>query len=132
LCFFEGTTVSAGRGPDKQFQIYGSPYLTKSNFTFTPLANDGAKSPKYKNKLCYGEDLQETKKLNQLDISFLIMAYKQNTSKEFFNTFFTKLAGTKKLQQQIENGLLETAIRKTWKQDLISFKQIRKKYLIYK
>jgi len=132
LCFFEGTTISAGRGTDKQFQIYGSPYLTKSNFTFTPHANDGAKYPKYKNKLCYGEDLQETKKLNQLDISFLIKAYKQNTSKEFFNTFFTKLAGTKKLQQQIEKGLLETAIRKTWKQDLIRFKQIRKKYLIYK
>ena len=28
LCFFEGTNVSVGRGTEKQFQIYGSPYFT--------------------------------------------------------------------------------------------------------
>ena len=32
LCFFEGTNVSMGRGTEKQFQIYGSPFLTKTNF----------------------------------------------------------------------------------------------------
>ncbi|QXP68249.1 exo-beta-N-acetylmuramidase NamZ domain-containing protein [Polaribacter sp. AHE13PA] len=131
LCFFEGTNVSAGRGTEMQFQIYGSPYLAKSDFTFTPQANEGAKYPKYKNTLCYGENLQEAEKLNKLDLSFLLEAYKQNSSNEFFNNFFTKLAGTKKLQQQIEKGISETDIRKTWEKDLDAFKEVRSKYLIY-
>ena len=132
LCFFEGTNVSAGRGTKMQFQVYGSPYITKSSFTFTPQANEGSKYPKYKNQLCFGEDLRTAKNLNKLDLSYLLKAYQQNTSKKFFNTFFTKLAGTERLQEQIEQGLSEKEIRKTWVQDLISFKKIRKKYLIYK
>ena len=132
LCFFEGTNVSAGRGTEMQFQVYGSPYITKSSFTFTPQANEGSKYPKYKNQLCFGEDLRIAKNLNKLDLSYLLKAYQQNTSKKFFNTFFTKLAGTERLQEQIEQGLSEKEIKKTWVQDLISFKKIRKKYLIYK
>lgn len=131
LCFFEGTNVSAGRGTEMQFQIYGSPYITKSSFTFAPQANEGSKYPKYKKQRCFGEDLRTAKNLNKLDLSYLLRAYQQNTSKEFFNTFFTKLAGTEKLQEQIEQGLSEKEIRKTWVQDIISFKKIRKKYLLY-
>ena len=131
LCFFEGTNVSAGRGTEMQFQIYGSPFLTKSAFTFTPQANEGAKYPKYKNELCYGEDLRKTENLTKLDLTYIIKAYKQNTSKEFFNAFFTKLAGTKRLQQQLEQGISEKEIRKTWTKDLEAFKLIRNKYLIY-
>ncbi|MDC1465479.1 DUF1343 domain-containing protein [Polaribacter sp.] len=132
LCFFEGTNVSAGRGTEMQFQVYGSPYITKSNFTFTPQVNEGSKYPKYKKQRCFGEDLRTAKNLNKLDLSYLLKAYQQNTSKEFFNNFFTKLAGTERLQKQIEQGLSEKEIRKTWVQDLISFKKIRKKYLLYK
>jgi uncharacterized protein YbbC (DUF1343 family) len=50
---------------------------------------------------------------------------------KFFNDFFTKLAGTKKLQQQIENGVSEIEIRKSWETGLMEFKEMRKKYLIY-
>ena len=132
LCFFEGTNVSAGRGTEMQFQVYGSPHITKSSFTFTPQANEGSKYPKYKKQRCFGEDLRTAKNLNKLDLSYLLKAYQQNTSKEFFNTFFTKLAGTERLQEQIEQGLSEKEIRKTWVQDIISFKKIRKKYLLYK
>ncbi len=45
--------------------------------------------------------------------------------------FFTKLAGTKKLQQQIEAGISETEIRKSWKNGLTDFRAMRKPYLIY-
>jgi uncharacterized protein YbbC (DUF1343 family) len=132
LCFFEGTTVSAGRGTEMQFQIYGSPFLSKSNFTFTPQPNKGAKYPKHENKLCFGENLQEAENLNKIDLSYLIKAYNLNSTKEFFNNFFTKLAGTKKLQQQIENHLSEKEIRKTWEKDLNEFKITRNFYLLYK
>ena len=131
LCFFEGTNVSAGRGTEMQFQIYGSPFLTEKIFSFTPQTNEGAKYPKYKNKICFGEDLRTTKNLHKLDLSFLITAYKQNSSEHFFNKFFTKLAGTEKLQRQIEQGVSEKEIQKSWKKGLETFKKVRKKYLIY-
>ncbi|MFB1039935.1 MAG: DUF1343 domain-containing protein, partial [Polaribacter sp.] len=101
-------------------------------FTFKPKANVVSKYPKYKKQRCFGEDLRTAKNLNKLDLSYLLKAYQQNTSKEFFNTFFTKLAGTERLQEQIEKGLSEKEIRKNWVQDIISFKKIRKKYLLYK
>ncbi|PRZ22872.1 exo-beta-N-acetylmuramidase NamZ family protein [Flavobacterium granuli] len=132
LCFFEGTNVSVGRGTEKQFQIYGSPFLTKSNFSFTPKPNFGAKDPLYNGKKCFGEDLTSYPKLNQLELKWLIKAYQNTTDKtKFFNPFFTKLAGTKKLQQQIESGTPENKIRKSWQKDLTSFKKMRVKYLIY-
>ena len=132
LCFFEGTSVSVGRGTAMQFQVYGSPFLTKNAFSFKPQANEGAKYPKYKNKICFGEDLRTAERLNKLDLSFLIKAYEQNSSKAFFNSFFTKLAGTEKLQQQVESGLSEKRIRSSWRKGLDTFKKTRSKYLIYK
>lgn len=132
LCLFEGTNVSVGRGTETQFQIYGSPFLPKSGFNFTPIPNFGAKEPVYKNQICYGEDLTTTAKVKQLELKWLIKSY-QNTSdkSKFFNPFFTKLAGTKKLQQQIEDGITETEIRKSWQKGIADFKEMRKKYLIY-
>ena len=59
LCFFEGTNVSAGRGTDMQFQVYGSPFLNDKNpFSYTPSPNEGAKYPKHAYMICYGEDLR--------------------------------------------------------------------------
>lgn len=133
LCLFEGTNVSMGRGTEKQFQIYGSPFLTKTNFSFTPKPNFGAKDPLYNGKECFGEDLTAYPKLKQLELKWLLKAY-QNTSDKtkFFNGFFPKLAGTKKLQQQIESGTSEEMIRKSWVKDLEAFKKMRVKYLLYK
>ncbi len=132
LCLFEGTNVSVGRGTEKQFQIYGSPYLPKSDFSFTPIPNLGAKEPPYKNQLCYGEDLTQTPKVHQLELKWLLKAYNTTADKsKFFTAFFTKLAGTKKLQQQIEAGVSENDIRKSWEKGLDEFKAMRKKYLIY-
>jgi len=132
LCFFEGTNVSAGRGTEMQFQVYGSPFLSKKEFSFTPQANEGAKYPKYKNRICFGEDLRISENLYKLDLSYLIKAYQQNASAAFFNKFFTKLAGTEKLQQQIEQGLSEKEIKKSWKKGLETFEKVRDKYLLYK
>lgn len=132
LCLFEGTNVSVGRGTEKQFQIYGSPYLPKSHFSFIPKPNFGAQNPVYNGIECYGEDLSQNSRVNQLELKWLIKAYQRTTDKsKFFNPFFTKLAGTKKLQQQIENGSSEKEIRESWKKGLMEFKEMRMKYLIY-
>jgi uncharacterized protein YbbC (DUF1343 family) len=132
LCLFEGTNVSVGRGTEKQFQIYGSPFLPKSDFSFTPIPNFGAKEPMHKNQLCNGDDLSTISKVKQLELKWLIKAYHTTADKtKFFNSFFTKLSGTKKLQLQIEAGTSETEIRKSWEKGLDTFLVMRKKYLIY-
>ena len=132
LCFFEGTNVSVGRGTSTQFQIYGSPYLPKNNYSFTPKPNEGAKDPLYNGVVCYGEDLTKVTKVTQLELKWLIKAYNETADKsKFFNPFFTKLAGTKKLQEQIEKGMSEHAIRTSWEEGLHHFKEMRKPYLLY-
>ena len=132
LCFFEGTNVSVGRGTEMQFQIYGSPFITDLPFEFTPKPNFGAKDPMHNGKKCIGENLTKEPKLNQLELKYIINAYNHTADKsKFFNSFFTKLAGTKKLQQQIEMGLSEDEIRATWEIGLNQFKKTRSKYLLY-
>jgi len=132
LCLFEGTNVSSGRGTEKQFQIYGSPFLPKSDFSFTPIPNFGAKEPMHKDQLCFGENLTQIQKVTRLELKWLIKAYNTTSDKtKFFNDFFTKLAGNKTLQQQIEAGTSEADIRKSWEKGLNDFKTMRKKYLIY-
>ncbi|MDB2384943.1 DUF1343 domain-containing protein [Polaribacter sp.] len=137
LCFFEGTTVSVGRGTTMQFQIFGHPDFDPKqfNFSFTPKPNEGAKYPKHENKVCYGKDLRTANQLNTIDLEWLIIAYKaykkSKSTTPFFNSFFTKLAGTEKLQQQIENGLSTEEIKESWKDDINTFKKIRQQYLIY-
>ncbi len=132
LCFFEGTNVSVGRGTEMQFQIYGSPFLPNNQFSFTPQPNFGAKSPLYQGKICYGEDLRTYPTLNELNLDWLEKVYQFTTDKSvFFNDFFKKLAGTDMLQKQLEQGISIDEIKNSWKNELKSFKKIRKKYLIY-
>ncbi|TDE03622.1 exo-beta-N-acetylmuramidase NamZ family protein [Flavobacterium sandaracinum] len=132
LCLFEGTNVSVGRGTEKQFQIYGSPYLPNNAFSFIPKPNLGAKNPLYNGVQCFGEDLSTQTKVNQLELKWLLKAYNSTLDKaKFFNSFFTKLVGTKNLQRQIENGISEKEIRESWKDDLEKFKKMNEKYLIY-
>jgi uncharacterized protein YbbC (DUF1343 family) len=132
LCFFEGTNISVGRGTDKQFQIYGSPYLPQSGFRFIPEPNFGAKEPIYKGVSCFGEDLSTIEPVSQIELKWLIRAYNTTEDKTaFFNPFFTKLAGTQTLRLQIEEGISERKIKKSWKPGLDQFKEIRKKYLLY-
>lgn len=134
LCFFEGTTVSVGRGTNQQFQIYGSPFLQHTEFTFTPQPNEGAKYPKHENKLCYGYNLKNKAPETNLNLSYLITAYNLYKDKSaFFNNtnFFEKLAGTVQLRQQITEGWTADKIKATWKSGLDAYKMIRQKYTLY-
>ena len=139
-CFFEGTVLSEGRGTEKPFQIFGHPNLPKTLYSFTPKPNDGAKSSKCFNQKCYGWNLSGNKdsvlkKLNKkIQIKYLIEAYNLFPGKDSFflkNNFFNKLAGNDKLMQQIKDGKSESEIRKSWEPELMKFKAIRKKYLLY-
>jgi len=138
LCFLEGTLVSVGRGTDKPFMLIGYPGFSKGNARFTPHSVPGAKSPPYLNQECSGFDLSG---LNtgffsenpRIMLHWLVDFYTSYPEKEkFFTSYFDKLAGTDELRKQIEKGTSEMEIRRSWEPKLSGFKQIRKKYLLYK
>ena len=132
LCLFEGTNVSVGRGTDKPFQHYGSPFLKFYSYAFQPKGGPGSKYPKHENKTCVGKNLVNYPYLNSINLKWLIESYNQTNNKEsFFNSFFDKLAGTDKLRTQIISGLNEKEIRSSWKTGLKEFKKTRIKYLLY-
>lgn len=135
LGLFEGTNVNAGRGTEFQFQRYGASFLDNNayDFSYTPEPNFGSKYPKEEGRTCYGNDLSQQPKMEEMSLRWLIDAYKNTTDKtRFFNTDgFTKHAGTEKLQKQIEVGLSEEEIKASWSTDLEQFKKIRERYLLY-
>lgn len=137
LGLFEGTIVSVGRGTDFPFQALGWPWSGAGNFSFTPRSRPGATAPPYLDQVCYGLDLRPAAlpEAPRFSLNYLLHFYHAKTSrpqdKPFFNPFFSKLAGTDKLQKQIEAGWTEDQIRASWQPDLQAFKQLRKAYLIY-
>lgn len=140
LCLFEGTVISVGRGTDFPFQVFGHPVFKEFDIKFTPKPNVGAKHPKLEGKECKGFDprqkgwIQFRKEQKGIELRFLIDTY-EGTKLEIdklFNSFFEKLAGTDQLRMQIEKGLSQDEIKETWQEDLKAFKEIRKKYLLYK
>ena len=132
LGFFEGTIINAGRGTEFQFQRYGAPFFPKSDLVYIPESNFGAKNPKFKGKVCYGNNLNNEAWLNKVNLEWLIDAYhKTPKDKDFFGKTFTIHAGSENLRKQIESGMTAQEISKTWKPELEKFKLIREKYLLY-
>lgn len=140
LCFFEGTDISIGRGTDLPFQVIGSPKLLKTDYSFIPLSRVGATEPKHQNDTCNGYNLslfgdfymRDTK---QLYLYWMINTLSQyNSNSDFFTrpNFFDLLAGTDKLRKQLEQKIPLSDIKKTWEDDLNNYKELRKKYLLYK
>lgn len=137
LCFFEGTCISVGRGTYSPFQVIGYTAPKTGKFTFTPTTLPGMdSSPLYKDKTCYGDDLRYYPFKGGLSIKFVIDFYNRTgrNDKLFFNKpqWFDRLAGTDMLRKQIVAGMTDEEIRKTWQPALDQYKQMRKKYLLYK
>lgn len=138
LALFEGTVVSVGRGTPTPFEIIGHPKFGNKSVSFTPVSIPGTSiNPPLKNQKCYGIDLtnypfKNSEMLGQIKLSWIIQFYEDLHDKtKFFSNYFEKLAGVTLLRQQIESGLSEQEIRKSWRKDLNRYKKIRAKYLLY-
>ncbi|WP_462250544.1 exo-beta-N-acetylmuramidase NamZ family protein [Ekhidna sp.] len=132
LCLFEGTIMSVGRGTEYAFQQIGHPEYPSAQHSFTPVSREGAKWPPYEDLVCYGKSWIGEKPSYQFSLRPLIDAYAIMEREDFFNDYFKLLAGTDKLQEQIEAGMSEQEIRNSWEDDLTKFKLVREKYLSYK
>ncbi|MGP1362473.1 MAG: exo-beta-N-acetylmuramidase NamZ family protein [Bacteroides sp.] len=135
LAFFEGTTQSVGRGTDFPFQVVGSPRNKRESYFFVPVSRVGAKQPLYCGDTCYGINLRSVaidSFYTNPGIRFsYLFAMRRVCTSNFFIKFFNQLAGTPALRMAIEQGKTEHEIRETWTRDLVQFKKVRKKYLLY-
>ncbi len=137
ICFFEGTSLSLGRGTSFPFQVFGSPDLPDRGFSFTPESVPGAKNPPLLGVKCYGTDLRDAIALKlvpkgEINLDWIISAYNDFPHKDkFFIPYFDVLAGGPVLREQIQKGMTASQIRASWKDGLKKFAKIRKKYLLY-
>ena len=139
MCYFEGTTVSLGRGTDWPFQVYGHPDMTGYSFEFTPKSRFGAKTPPQMDKLCHGVDLHnlnaEDVIAKGINLEYVIDAYRNLTKngKQFYlkSNFFDLLMGTTQVRQMIADGKSADEIKATWQADVELFKAQRRPYLLY-
>jgi uncharacterized protein YbbC (DUF1343 family) len=132
----EGTVMSVGRGTDWPFQVYGHPQL-HTPFHFTPTPRHGAEWPELNKKLCYGWNLVGSQQAvlgtvqKKLQIKYLLNAYHAFPNKKHFFAGFNSVSGNDELAQQIQSGMSERQIRLSWQTQLLEFKEIRRKYLLY-
>jgi uncharacterized protein YbbC (DUF1343 family) len=139
LCLFEGTNVSIGRGTDYPFQVYGSPFIEKTNFSFYPKPVKGAKNPKHNGKGCNGFNLKlhsdsSLKQQSRLNFDWLIQMWNLTQDKAVFfrkDEFFRLLTGDNQIRNMIENNKSSNDIWISFQHEVKQFKVIRKKYLLY-
>ena len=146
-CLFEGVYVNHGRGTYYPFTVIGSPELKgKYEFSYTPTSIKGmAETPLFMDQVCYGLDLrnydvEQLRKKSQINLQWMMELYKASPHKEkFFDSKLSKemgvierLTGSALFRQQIIDGRSEQEIRASWEPGLSDYKEMRKKYLLYR
>lgn len=147
VCLFEGTIINLGRGTQIPFTVLGAPLLKgKYEFNFTPKSIKGmSETPLHQDQVCYGLDLREYnaesfRETGRINIEWMIELYKNYPQKaKFFDRTQSKqignidyLAGVYDFKKQIESGVSAAEIRASWEPGLSEYKEMRKKYLLYK
>lgn len=135
LCLFEAMDASIGRGTDTQFQVIGSTNARFGNYTFTPIPKPGSINPPLTGQKCYGIDLTKLPTENLgFSLKYVIDFLQKSKNKvKFINNVahFDRLAGSDTLRKQLLAGISEKKIRLSWQKDLVAYKKMRGKYLLY-
>ena len=148
IALLEGTNISEGRGTYSPFLKIGAPFIDGKSLadklngadirgvkftenSFTPISIKGmSENPKYKNEKCGGIKIQiiDGYNLNSIDLGIKIIKTIQSLfpGKLKFNKHFYKLTG-----KRFYRNCFEQKSNCNYDDDLIEFKKIRKKYLIY-
>ena len=138
-CFFEGTEVTAGRGTQWPFELYGHPDMEDRGFSFTPRSMPGAKQPRYRDQVCFGVDLREKplKEIwsGQINLEYLADALAHMPSDSAFfmkNKHFEFQVGVPYVREMILARRPVEEIREKWKADADRFREQRRPYLLYR
>ena len=120
LCLFEGTNWSVGRGTESPFEVYGYPDPKAGNIQFFPAGKQVHGS-----ETCYGTRLTKDSLPSCFSLKFLLDARKRRPADPaFFNTFFIRLAGNKKIRAQLDKGL-------EYEENLKDWMALRSRYMLY-
>ena len=89
----------------------------------------------WENQICNGYDLRKSlrKRPKKFHLHYFMEAYELLKGETFVTNapFLNRLIGNDQLMKQIEEGMSETKIRATWQQELVEFKIVRARYLLY-
>ncbi len=152
-CFLEGTNVSEGRGTANPFEYVGAPWCNSERLAaelngyglsglsfepadFTPSEKISAYPPKFFGKECSGVRIKVNDKsaFEPVKAGVAVLAALKKLFPEFkFNkdNYIDKLAGTDRLRKMINNNNSYSEIIESWTSELDTFKELRKKYLLY-
>jgi len=149
-CLFEGTNLSVGRGTTMAFQLIGAPWLDPGQViarldttalrgveiratTFTPIApTDG----KYAGTLLRGVQLHVRDRAvydpTKLAVALLTAIRAAHPAEfQFRPESFDRLAAGPELRTAVEAGRSLQEIWVAWDADLVRFRNLRARYLIY-
>ncbi|MBQ0056840.1 MAG: DUF1343 domain-containing protein [Bacteroidales bacterium] len=129
LCLYEASDVSVGRGTDTPFEVVGKPGFAKGDYRFTPQPCEAATNPPHAGKLCQGYDLRTLDVSVGLHLDLLLLF--ADTEWITQTKFFDRLAGTDQLRLMITQGRPEDEIRQSWQPDLLKYRAMREKYVLY-
>ena len=155
FCIFEATNVSEGRGTYNPFKQIGAPWIdpvslinliNKQNLPgvkfipnhFTPISIPTmSKYPKYENEHCNGIEINITNRdiyRSVLTGVTTLWAINKLYPNELIinNKSMDKLWGSDQLVTQLNNGSTPSEIVDSFQDNISNFREIRKKYLIYK
>jgi uncharacterized protein YbbC (DUF1343 family) len=148
-CLFEGTPLSVGRGTDRAFQWVGAPWLDGGSLAttlneygmqgvrfesaiFTPI---GAGDGKFDGQAVQGVRLVvESNDFDapQAAIAMLVESYRASGADWTWDVaHFDRLAGTDALRLGIVGGRNVQQLTKGWAEQIRTFEELRKPYLIY-
>lgn len=135
LCFFEATNVSIGRGTEFPFQVIGFPGCQIDEIVFTPRPIEGfSNNPLFKDETCSGTDLRNLTERPQFTLRYFLLYMNQfEKHSDFWKSkrWMSLLSGSEQLYQQMNEGFTEEQIKESWQPEIIRYKVLRKKYLLY-
>ncbi len=147
LCLLEGTNISEGRGTNKPFLQFGSPWIDSKKLVnnlnrlnlrgirFEPVSFTPTSS-KHKGQLCCGAEIIITDR-NAAEpyfagIQIVETIYRMYPDKfQWRQRHFDRLCGTASVREAIIEEESLKNLKTGWQRDLKKFAQIRQKYLIY-
>ncbi len=145
--YLEGTNISEGRGTTKPFELFGAPWIEAKSLTdslnslglpgvgfreawFKPVIS------KYKEETCGGCQVHITDRnaFKPFECTLFIIKTIRDEYPEqftFHEEYFDTIMGTDKVRKALIEGASIKEITDSYYEELLLFKEQRKKYLLY-
>jgi uncharacterized protein YbbC (DUF1343 family) len=146
VAIVEGTNVSVGRGTDTPFEVLGAPWIDARTFSdylnarlipgvrFVPVTFTPVNGP-YQNQLCKGVNLIVTDRtvLDAPEMGIeLAAALKKLYPDNWKMEHLISAVSNQQVFDALAKGDDPRSIAQAWQDDLLAFKEMRAKYLLYR